>query len=272
MQLPLALSPRRPVAIIGFGKSGKSLLSLALDRTGVFARYPTEGNLHLFMPGIYPWHSSKTELPPLWYEPGPTRSHLEALYSGTHGGRIRRAVGLYEKLAGKRVLLDNGRVVFWLDAFLDVFPDAQLLAVLRDPRDAVPIVAARAKRKMSKEGRYRDVPDLTEAEVTVRMVDRWVECWRIISALESSSRTKVVRFESFCRSPGETLAGLFDALDRPDVRALPPIAPSDRARAAERAEVEQTLMRRLSAEEYRQLKAQWKQATAGSTGSPPSTA
>jgi hypothetical protein len=260
MRLPLPLAPRQPVAIIGFGRSGKSLLSRALQRSGAFARYPTEGNLRLFMPNLYPWRSSRIDVPPLWYDPRPTRSYLETLYAGSHGRRIRGTVGLYQKLTGKRVLVDNGRVIFWLDAFLGVFPDAQLLAVLRDPRDAVPIVAAKARRKMRQDARYRQVPDLTDADVTARMVARWIECWQIMTRLERANRAKIVRFELLCQVPGETLAGLFDALDRSDIRALPPIMPREAPSNAERAEVEGLLEQTLSAKDYCQLEEEWGEA------------
>ena len=71
LRLPLNIAPIKPILLIGFGKSGKSLLASGLQTSGVLSRYPTEGNLRLFMPGLYPWHAVQPNSLPFGSIQGP---------------------------------------------------------------------------------------------------------------------------------------------------------------------------------------------------------
>ena len=116
-------------------------------------------------------------------------------------------IGAYERWTGRRVLIDNSMLGLWLDATLAIFPDAQIVSVVRDPQsDAVPEVAGRMLDRMARYRRYSERGfRLSHVDTLERLAAHWADHWTTITALQGRGKTILVRYEELCRHPAQTL-------------------------------------------------------------------
>lgn len=137
-----AIAPRyfsrhlhNPVFVIGYGKSGKSLLTRLLSHHRDVAHWPEANNI--WDPTGYPWHRSSRETPPVWVDP----EHLTQRWWGDTQPRvpeIRATFGAYQWLSRRPWFVnDTPMNTFRIPYLLSIFPDARLIHMIRDGRDAV---------------------------------------------------------------------------------------------------------------------------------------
>jgi hypothetical protein len=106
---------------------------------------------------------------------------------------------------------------------------------------------------MTKHARYAELPNVDDLQLLEILSLRWVEAWRVISALDREGRTEVIHFEELRDSPDAAVARAFAWLGhQEEVRArIPRLEPRPRGEAA--SEVGKCLRLVLNRAEQREL-------------------
>ena len=125
--------PRNPIFVIGYSRSGKSLLTglLGLHRD---VAYWQEAN-HVWDPRGYPWWSSGRETPPLWVDPV---AYTLRWWRDTQPRQreIQAVFGAYQWIWRKPYFLnDNPFNTFRIAYLLAMFPQARFIHMVRDGRE-----------------------------------------------------------------------------------------------------------------------------------------
>jgi hypothetical protein len=213
--------PRRPIFVVGYNNSGKSLIVTFLTRTPHVKLFPGEGNDTLWFRGAYPWVQLQTPTPPLWFSP--ERFLDYALRSrSTDLVTARHRLGLYEALRARsqRVVNDSGMLAALAPMLLERFPDAQIIHVVRDGRV---VSALSAWKTMGLIDRYRerykssgcptDLPGvlLAQARYWTWTLDRVGECKEM-----APGQVLEVRYEDWCAQPQAFLRRICGFLELPE--------------------------------------------------------
>jgi hypothetical protein len=133
--------PRRPVFVIGMTRSGTSVLTRLLARTGALSNW-SEAN-EMWDPAGYPWESDRVPRP-LWsVDPEGYTAALMAQNGGWDGGYYRAVPGMCAMHAtahgapGARFLNKSPMNGLRMDVLLQLFPDASFVGTVRDPRSVI---------------------------------------------------------------------------------------------------------------------------------------
>lgn len=218
---------RPPVFIVGFNKSGKTLLKNILATHPDVIGYPGEAN-ELWHPGYYPWHKSDLSVPPIWHDPSMFVKRSLAGWNRQHRMSIRARLGAYQKLSGKRVLLvDSAMIAFMVPDLLELFPGASFIHFYRDGRICSYVTARRehAKIQKNKAAYQRGGYDFEEFDnlspklasywaATIAEMDRNMDRLSAIGARSSME----LSYEEFCADPSDSLNRIFEFLDIPAVQ------------------------------------------------------
>lgn len=126
---------RNPVFVIGFAKSGKSLLARLLG-LHLDVAYWQEAN-DIWDPQGYPWPTSARETPPQWVDP----VAFTARWWRDNQHRqeeIQATFGAYQWLWRRPYFLNDTPLnTFRIPYLLAMFPEARFINVVRDGREAV---------------------------------------------------------------------------------------------------------------------------------------
>lgn len=218
---------RPPVFIVGFSKSGKTLLKHILARHPDVIGYPGEAN-ELWHPGYYPWYKSDLSVPPLWLDPSPfVRRSLEN-WSSRHRMTIRSRLGAFQKLSGKPVLLvDSAMIAFMVPDLLELFPGARFIHFYRDGRVCSYVTARKEHSKiLDNRAAYRQGGCYFEDfnELLPRVASYWAatiaEMDRNMVSLSTSGARILMElsYEDFCADPNGSLMKILEFLDIMDVQ------------------------------------------------------
>lgn len=217
----LARHLKRPVFLIGCGRSGKTVLAGALGRHPDIALFPGEAN-SLWHPRLYPWRESpvRAQVPPIWVDP-------EEFASGSLANRtqedlevLKACFGTYQALRRRPILLNESALIAVLVPFiLEAFERPFLIHFVRDGRAVAPAWAKRqhativsAPDAYRAEGLY-----LTYDDVLDRCATSWSWQVREVRRLKAGEHIPEdsfieFRYEDFCRSPLGVLESLCAAL------------------------------------------------------------
>lgn len=197
---------RRPVFVVGFNKSGKSLIVQGLAQQRDLTLFPGEGNDVLWFRGFYPWADAGRVGSPLWHDP---ETYIRAVLAsrGDNFREARAQLGLFQFLRAPRraILNESGMLAALLPSIVPGFPDAKIVHIVRDGR----VVSILAARKCL--ARIRQEPDryqaagcpLTFAGILEAQARYW--CWTLdrVGSVEEANPESVmaVRYEDWCEDP-----------------------------------------------------------------------
>jgi hypothetical protein len=179
------------------------------------AVFPSEANA-LWHPAVYPWHTAKMEVPPIWWAPWEfTATSLGA--GALSDERIRRVFGAYQMLVGTNCFVNKSVMIsFMLDKVLERFPDGRLIHIVRDGRAVAWSYATRERQKMlQRPALYarRGIP-MDPQSVVSAMARYWrdhvAEVRRQDSRLGLTDRGVLIelKYEDLCERPSAELARL----------------------------------------------------------------
>lgn len=176
-RIPLPLTPKRPVFIIGCARSGTSVLKRVLGRQHGIVAFPGEAN-EWWHPNDYPWIEKGSKLPPLWVDPRSFTNGSLASWPKNHAARLKRMFRLYQLSQGQPTLIVKSAMINFMLPFLaDLFSDARFIHIVRDPRAVGLSYAIKEHKKMvSAESifRQRDLW-LSFDDMAIRMAEFWGE-------------------------------------------------------------------------------------------------
>lgn len=217
-----ARAVRSPVFIVGFNKSGKTLLKNILAAHPDVIGYPGEAN-ELWHPGFYPWHKSDLSVPPIWLDPKTFVKNSLEHWSPRHRIAIKARLGAYQKLSGKPVLLvDSAMIAFMLPELLELFPGARFIHFYRDGRVCSHVTARKEHSKILEnkvayqKGGYHFE---TFEELIPKIASYWAatieEMDHTIARLSASGARTLMElsYEAFCADPSRSLKRVYDFLD-----------------------------------------------------------
>ena len=214
----------QPVFIVGFNKSGKTLLKHILSAHPDIISYPGEAN-ELWHPHLYPWHRSDLSVPPIWIDPDRFIKRSLADWTPRHRMAIKARLGAYQKLSGKRVLLvDSAMIAFMLPNLKDLFPGARFIHFYRDGRVSSYITAKKEHPKILKhKAAYLKGGYCFENfnELLPKVASYWaatmaeVERFSAIASPDDPANLIELSYEQFCTAPVDSLKSIFDFLDIP---------------------------------------------------------
>jgi hypothetical protein len=219
--LPLPMSPRRPVFIIGCARSGTSVLKRVLGQHADVAALPSEGN-ELWHPLHYPWVNSPHDVPPYWADPERYTRASVASWPPRHGELIKRHFGWYQTLRRRSAFLNKSSMItFMLPEVQALFPDARFVHIVRDGRAVALSHAVKEAGKMKgNEALYRehgvqrsfDELLLDTAHLWNRTLERIDQ---VAAEADWAGRDAYLecRYEDFCADPAATLERLLAFLD-----------------------------------------------------------
>lgn len=247
----LARLDPRVVFMVGFNKSGKSLLVQELAQHPGLSIYPGEGNDTLWFPGFYP-RPTHTDLPPLWCDPD--RFVQAATKDGAEAFRSARArLTLYRLLRSpKRPLLnDSGMLAAVLPHVMVDFPEARVVHLVRDGRVVAYKAALRTLERMEEGSHdYGSVgcPTVLEA-ITVSQAAYWG--WTLDQvdgvAERYPGQVRCLRYEDWCADPSGTLTSITTFLGLSPDRQPPSGGAIQNTNASELRAVPPDLLVRITA-------------------------
>jgi hypothetical protein len=217
-----ARAVRSPVFIVGFNKSGKTLLKNILAKHPDVTGYPGEANA-LWHPGYYPWYKSDLKIPPMWLDPSTYVKNSLERWSPRHRIAIQAGLGAYQRLSGKRVLLvDSAMITFMVPELLELFPDARFIHFYRDGRVCSYLTAQMEHAKIldknvayRKGGYYFETFDELLPKIASYWAETIVEMDRTMARLSDSGAGTFMElsYEEFCAEPDGSLKRIFEFLD-----------------------------------------------------------
>ncbi len=202
---------QNPVFVMGFTRSGKTLISNLLAEHPAIAAFPGEAN-NLWHPETHPWPYSRyrSELPPYWAGPSlHTAKSLELRYP-RHGDHIRTVFGAFcWRNRGKTFLHESAKIAFLVPYILSLFPEARFINVLRDGRCAAYLEARKVSRGLgTNRWRFADYESGMQFEdVLAKCATSWQEHATEAQRLRTGNsplrptRFLDVRYEKFCDRP-----------------------------------------------------------------------
>jgi hypothetical protein len=207
----------RPHFIVGCGRSGTTMLNYLFNLHPEVANFPSEAN-HLWHPRIYPWHESKIESPPFWFDPQRFTEISLAQRRPGDDQRLKATFGAFQALSRKPVFLTKTvTVTFMMDKVLELFPDARFIHIVRDGR-AVALSWVAKNREKLKHPRFLEKQiHHTDEE----LLEIYVRYWQShVLALDEavkrlglgSDRYHEMRYEEVCEDPTAHMVALAEYL------------------------------------------------------------
>lgn len=214
----------QPVFIVGFNKSGKTLLKNILSTHPEIISYPGEAN-ELWHPHLYPWHRSDLSVPPIWIDPHRFVERSLADWTPQYRMAIKARFGAYQKLSSKRVLLvDSAMIAFMLPNLVELFPEARFIHFYRDGRVSSYITS---KKEHSKFLKHRAIYQRAGFcfEHFADVASSIASYWAATMAEIKQQRTEIagagknslleLSYEEFCANPYDCLERILAFLDIP---------------------------------------------------------
>jgi hypothetical protein len=223
----LASLLRRPVFLVGCGRSGKTVVAELLGQHPGIARFPDEAN-HLWHPRLYPWRDSalKSVIPPMWVDPA--RFTLGSLDARTQRDVdvLRGTLGTYQALRGKPVLLSESALITFMIPFLrENFGNPLIVHLVRDGRAVAAAWASRQSAAIdANREKYRSAGlDSSNAEVLERCAASWNAQVLEVARWSGDATIPTYRYEEFCDDPLGVVSDICvrAGLDPGPVQALP---------------------------------------------------
>lgn len=220
-RLPLANRlTARPIFVVGFNKSAKSMIVDGLARMPGLSVYPGEGNGNLWFKGFYPWPTAAGHPRPLWADPDGFVAAVMESGAGRYD-RSRAQLGLYRlfRCPRDRLLVDSGMLAAVLPEVLQSLPEAQVVHVIRDGRAVCRIAQQKTlKRIRANPAAYAQSGCRTDpAAVLGAQAKYW--CWTLdrVAQVEAASPDSVlrVRYEDWCADPRRELVSIARFLGLP---------------------------------------------------------
>jgi hypothetical protein len=210
-------APRRPVFLLGCGRSGKTVLAELLGAHPQVALYPGEAN-DLWHPRLYPWRYSphRDAVPPIWVDPLAFAAGSARVRTARDVRALKATFGAYQMLARKPVFVNESALTAVLLPFIRAeFSEARIVHMVRDGRA---VATAWARRQHEQITLHRE---LYAAAGLALGLDEVLDCcasswnaqvlhFRDSVAAPTAPRGDVfeVRYEEFCAHPAETLERL----------------------------------------------------------------
>jgi hypothetical protein len=207
-----------PVFIVGFSKSGKTLIRNILNKHPEVNVYPEEAN-EIWHPTLYPWHKYRGSTPPMWIDGKQFISASLSDWTAAYQRRIKAHLGAYHFLTRRKFLIiDSAMIAMLLPSLSLLFPDAKFIHVYRDGRIASFLAAERQYKKyLHHPEAYHGVGLRFGAldEVYELMARHWVEVIEAvdmfrINSTNTSSRMLELSYEEFCASPSQQTARILE--------------------------------------------------------------
>jgi hypothetical protein len=207
---------RRPHFIVGCGRSGTTLLSDLFDGHPEVASFPSEAN-ELWHPRLYPWHSSRLDVPPFFVDPHRFTQASLRDRTAEDDLRLKAAFGAFQTLVRRPVFLNKSvMVTFMIDRIVELFPDARFIQLHRDGR-AVALSWVKKEARKLEHPRYRDYGiDAGDRELMEVYIRYWqAHVLHIDEAVERlglrrDGRYFEMSYEGLCAEPVGELTRLAD--------------------------------------------------------------
>ncbi|MCC5859841.1 MAG: sulfotransferase [Ectothiorhodospiraceae bacterium] len=196
---------KSPVFVVGFNKSGKSLITSYIANCSGVSVFPGEGNDVLWFKGLYPRHVRPSHVKPLWLDPDSfVREAIDS--DPDRFFKAKSILSIYQLLRAPTGILvnDSGMLAAVLPEIIEYFPGAKFVHVVRDGR----VVSYVAARKIMQDGSSNELirKKCSRHEFeSVFQAQAKYWCW-ILDRVESV-RCKnpdsflTVRYEDFCKDP-----------------------------------------------------------------------
>jgi len=223
---------RRPVFIVGCGRSGTTLVAGLLDTHPEVAVYPTEAN-DLWHPGAYPWRRTALDTAPFLVDPKGFTEASTAQWVDDDTHTLMGCFRAFQRFSHAAVFANKSAMLaFMIPRVLELFPRCRFIHVLRDGR---PVACSYAKKQAEKQDLHRRVFEergefYSMDELLLLAARTWStqveEILRRVDQLAlGSHRLLEVRYERLCSRPEHELQR---------IAAFLGIAPSafDRSRVA----------------------------------------
>ena len=211
---------RRPVFLLGSGRSGTTMLRRILATHRDIAGYPTEAN-DLWHPRLYPWHESELSTVPIWVDPYRfTRVSLVA-WPPNWGRYVRAVFGAYQSLHGGPVFLNKSVMInFMLPEIARDYPEARFIHLYRNGLAVALSYPQKERDKFTVNSRYVDagIP-LEEENLYEYFASYWnvtiqeIEEQKAALRLTEEGRILEVEYEALCSDPREHLGRILEFLD-----------------------------------------------------------
>lgn len=206
---PFAGRVRRPVFLIGCGRSGSSALYDTLAAHPAVAAFVSEAN-ELWHPGMYPWRDAPAGTLPYWIDPVAYTEASLRRHERDGGAPIAGVLGAYQTLARRPVLLTKSVMLsFMVPWLVNRFPDCRLIHLIRDGRAVALSYEKRERAKIEADPTpYRAVGcELDREELLDALARHWQDHIEAIEradrelALSASGRLLTIRYEDLCADP-----------------------------------------------------------------------
>jgi hypothetical protein len=201
---------RNPVFMVGCGRSGTSLLASILSAHPDIAVYPSEAN-DLWHPTLYPWHRSRSRVPPIWVDPHQFTNHSLKHIDWSH---LRAVFGAFQSFTRRPVFLNKSVMLsFMLTDIIHHFDDARFIHMHRDGRA---VALSYAKKNLPKIQQNPEVYASAGVSddfhaLVYRSFDHWVDHIDAVekadqeAGLSKAGRLLEFSYEAFSQDPEQYL-------------------------------------------------------------------
>ena len=213
---------KRPIFIIGCGRSGTTLLSEILGKHRDVAHW-SEAN-DIWYPQWHPWRPENIDKPPLEFDPvGFTNQWWQQ--NENRQLEIKAMFGAFQLLGQKSFFLNKSPYnVFRIPYLLQMFPEARFIHIIRDGRAVVFSYA----RKLQDEDKLKEWPTEQRLLFTnsfqdfiVWLAEFWKKNLEEVSKQDQASKLREkgllfeLSYEELCANPVATVGDICNFLDLP---------------------------------------------------------
>lgn len=221
-----------PIIIVGSHRSGTTAVAKAMQQLGLFIGPPDqcdENAESLFFLRLHEQYLR--EIGASWHQPQAALAHLSTCSGRAHcrdflqygiDGNWGGAQSLLRRYSGPRHALSllRGAAWGWKDprttllapAWLDVFPKAKILHVLRHPIDVALSLQAR-QNALADPSPMMQAPQLRQLEHALHLVQIYVEC--AVSLRHLGERYYAIHYEELQQNPAATLQQISEFCELP---------------------------------------------------------
>jgi hypothetical protein len=205
---------RRPVFIIGSGRSGTSLLEDLFDLHPDVANFPTEAN-ELWHPRLYPYARATVRAPVYWQDPVEFTRISLANQTRADDRHLVATFGAYQAMARGAVFLNKSVMInFMLDRVIELFPGARFVHLFRDGRAVAASWVLKDRDKLAS----RSFREKLTAPGEDKLLEEYLACWQATllaiadadrrHGLTAAGRLHELGYEELCADPRARLADL----------------------------------------------------------------